>query len=876
MSILDTLLGNALSSNPQSAGDLLANVAQQRANQNPVTSAIPKTTTIDQGADGSVTVTHEQKLDPQTAQAASANNVLPSSIVGPTPQANTPAMPVAPTATPSTDQQVLNAQLTNKPLAPVDPQTAMGQMPTPGAGTQLASNAPGAGVAPKITTPETQAQPPQPVAPGEQPQAQAQTPPAPNNAVLHPDAVASTLSTYSANPNVNPNQTPEVNAIHHAILNSPVNDGNLNALGMAAYSPGEHIDVTTKKAYNDEFAKRLQDKRDAEMAQRKADDMIRNGGVGLQRELSKDDKEGSYIKAYLFHRLGLTDLAKNEQQKLGAGDQWQQTLVNGKPAWVKYNGQGAPVKGYTAEGELSGNQLIDTLGMKGAQTHTATYKDKTTGQLYQLQTTPLGPRYVGQNGQQYAGDTANLMAYGIGADVERKNVEQQQSIRNKNTEQLQTLRNRLLNEPKIEAAKKLAIANAENDTHWTLDEVLNSQPAMVSANGEAPVTGGGAAPSTPSEPVKPSTGTAAPSSMRENNNPGNIKDGKWAQSQPGYKGVAPNGTAVFDSLENGSRAQHNLLQNPTYRDMPLNQVPYTWAPKGDGDNDPAQYVSNMKLLTGFDDATMNKAYKDLTPEQQKTWRTAQGKQEHGSGSPSAGAVAPGTAPSATPGVTGSEGMRKPLQGESPAQYDAYKKAFATEQKELSEGVAKVKLKLPEYQSTADKLLTDSNRLLYKVDANGNIAVDKAGNPIEAPGYQESVGVKGWKQGFGLWNPLPGTAGRDWKNNYDQVQKEQFMLAFEKLKGAGAISDREGAAATQAQSALGDPGISEEAFKRNVQILQDTIKRGVNRQYVMSGREPDPKYMTGGTLQQNKQAWEWVKAHPNDPKAAAIRERLGLQ
>ena len=868
MSILDTLLGNALSSNPQSAGDLLANVAQQRANQNPVTSAIPKTTTIDQGADGSVTVTHEQKLDPQTAQAASANNVLPSSIVGPTPQANTPAMPVAPTATPSTDQQVLNAQLTNKPLAPVDPQTAMGQMPTPGAGTQLASNAPGAGVAPKITTPETQAQPPQPVAPGEQPQAQAQTPPAPNNAVLHPDAVASTLSTYSADPNVNPNQTPEVNAIHHAILNSPVNDGNLNALGMAAYSPGEHIDVATKKTYNDEFAKRLQDKRDAEMAQRKADDMIRNGGVGLQRELSKDDQEGSYIKAYLFHRLGLTDLAKNEQQKLGAGDQWQQTLVNGKPAWVKYNGQGAPVKGYTAEGELSGNQLIDTLGMKGAQTHTATYKDKTTGQLYQLQTTPLGPRYVGQNGQQYAGDTANLMAYGIGADVERKNVEQQQSIRNKNTEQLQTLRNRLLNEPKIEAAKKLATYNAENQTNYTLDQVINSQPAMVSANGEAPVTGGGAAPSTPSEPVKPSTGTVALSSMRENNNPGNIKDGKWAQSQPGYKGVAPNGTAVFDSVENGSRAQHNLLQNPTYRDMPLNQVPYTWAPKGDGDNDPAQYVSNMKLLTGFDDATMNKAYKDLTPEQQKTWRTAQGQQEHGSGSPSAGAVAPGTAPSATPGVPGSEGMRKPLQGESPAQYDAYKKAFATEQKELSEGVAKVKLKLPEYQATADRLLTDSNKLLYKVDANGNIAVDKAGNPIEAPGFGTNVGLPGVT---GILQ-LRGTEARNWKNNYDLVQKEQFMLAFEKLKGAGAISDKEGASATQAQSALGDPGITEEEFKRNVQILQDTIKRGVNRQFIMSGRKPDPKYFDT----QETQAYKWALANPRDTRSADIMQKLGIR
>ena len=853
MSILDTLLGNALSSNPQSAGDLLANVAQQRANQNPVTSAIPKTTTIDQGADGSVTVTHEQKLDPQTAQAASANNVLPSSIVGPTPQANTPAMPVAPTATPSTDQQVLNAQLTNKPLAPVDPQTAMGQMPTPGAGTQLASNAPGAGVAPKITTPETQAQPPQPVAPGEQPQAQAQTPPAPNNAVLHPDAVASTLSTYSADPNVNPNQTPEVNAIHHAILNSPVNDGNLNALGMAAYSPGEHIDVATKKTYNDEFAKRLQDKRDAEMAQRKADDMIRNGGVGLQRELSKDDKEGSYIKAYLFHRLGLTDLAKNEQQKLGAGDQWQQTLVNGKPAWVKYNGQGAPVKGYTAEGELSGNQLIDTLGMKGAQTHTATYKDKTTGQLYQLQTTPLGPRYVGQNGQQYAGDTANLMAYGIGADVERKNVEQQQSIRNKNTEQLQTLRNILNNEPKIEAAKKLAISNAENGTHWTWDQVINSQPAMVSANGEAPVTGGGAAPSTPSEPVKPSTGTAAPSSMRENNNPGNIKDGKWAQSQPGYKGVAPNGTAVFDSLENGSRAQHNLLQNPTYRDMPLNQVPYTWAPKGDGDNDPAQYVSNMKLLTGFDDATMNKAYKDLTPEQQKTWRTAQGKQEHGSGSPSAGVNM--TNPRSPATLNEQEPMRAPLPGESPAAYEAYKKRKAEEDAKLATDRAKAKETLADNTSNAENMLATINDV------------------ITHPGFSTNVGVPGIT---GILQ-LPATQARNWIPKYNQLKGQEFKEAFESLKGGGSISDKEGSAATSALAALNDPGISEAEFKRNAQILQDTIKKRVNRQRVKAGEEPDTKYMLGAESDDRKvKAYNWAKSNPNNPKSRQIMQSLGLQ
>ena len=830
---------------------------------------IPKTTTIQQDANGDVTVTNEHKIDAATAKnmqqaPAQAPQTAPSALIVPNPaqMANAPAMPVAP------DQMDQSNAETQRLLA-ANAQAGAGSAPPPqqvnlpqaGPGVQVAGGPPGAGVAQAAQAAQARS-----VAPQATPQTQAQ-PPQPTNAVMHPDAVTASLAKHGSAHDVNPAHSPEENAIHHEVLNSPVNDGNLNALGMAAYAPQGMIDPATKKAYNDEFARRLEAKKGMDEAQKKADSMIRNGGVGLQRALGEKGEEGSYLKAYLFQRLGLNDLAKNEQQKLGAGDQWSQTLVNGKPAWVKYNGQGAPVKGYTAEGELTGNELLDTIGMKGATTHIATYKDKTTGQLYQLQTTALGPRYVGANGQAFSGDTANLMAYGIGADVERKNVEQ-----------LQSLRNRLLNEPKIEAAKKLAIYNAENNTNYTLDQVINSQPAMTATTGGTPTTGTTPAPATP---VAPGAGTTpapagaaqpvAPAGAVRNNNPGNIRYGDAAQ-QMGATGQDSRGFAIFPDSATGDKAQDQLLNSAAYKNMNLHQIISKWAPNNE--NNPAQYAKTVKgMLGGID---MDKTYAELTPEEQAKFRAVQTRIEHGTGASAGGAVAPGTAPSATPGVPGSEGMRKPLQGESPAQYDAYKKAFATEQKELSEGVAKVKLKLPEYQSTADKLLTDTNRLLYKVDANGNIAVDKAGNPIEAPGYQESVGVKGWKQGFGLWNPLPGTAGRDWKNNYDQVQKEQFMLAFEKLKGAGAISDREGAAATQAQSALGDPGISEEAFKRNVQILQDTIKRGVNRQRVLTGQEPDPKYMTGGTPQQNKQAWEWVKAHPDDPKAAAIKERLGLQ
>jgi len=831
---------------------------------------IPKTTTIQQDANGDVTVTNEHKIDAASAKnmqqmPAQTPQTAPSALLVPNPaaMANVPAMPVAPDQSAAETQRLMAANAQAGATTPPPQQQV--NLPQAGPGVQVAGGPPGAGVAEAAQAAQARS-----VAPQATPQTQAQ-PPQPTNAVMHQDAVNASLAKHGSAHDVNPAHSPEENAIHHEVLNSPVNDGNLNALGMAAYAPQGMIDPATKKAYNDEFARRLEAKKGMDEAQKKADSMIRNGGVGLQRALGEKGEEGSYLKAYLFQRLGLNDLAKNEQQKLGAGDQWSQTLVNGKPAWVKYNGQGAPVKGYTADGELTGNELLDTIGMKGATTHTATYQDRTTKELYQLQTTPLGPRYVGPGGKVYAGDTGNLMAYGIGADVERKNVEQLQSIRNKNIEQLQTLRNRLLNEPTIEAAKKLAAYNAENGTDYTLPQVINSQPAMTAAPGGAPVTGGGAAPATPvapnATPAAAPSGAAqpvAPAGAVRNNNPGNIRYGDAAK-QMGATGQDSRGFAIFPDAATGDQAQDKLLNSPAYKNMNLHQVISKWAPNNE--NNPAQYAKTVKGMLGNID--MDKTYAELTPEEQAKFRAVQTRIEHGTGA--GGAVAPGATPSTTPGVPGSEGMRKPLSGESPAQYDAYKKAYAIEQKELGEGVAKVKLKLPEYTATADKLLTDTNRLLYKVDAQGNIQTDKAGNPIKAPGFETNVGLPGIT---GILQ-LPGTEARDWKNSYNQVQKEQFMLAFEKLKGAGAISDREGAAATQAQSALGDPGISEEAFKRNVQILQDTIKRGVNRQRVLTGQEPEPKYMTGGTPAQNKQAYEWLKANPNDPKAEAIKERLGL-
>ena len=156
--------------------------------------------------------------------------------------------------------------------------------------------------------------------------------------------------------------TPTEQAIHQIALNS----GDVNAVGMGAYAGGNAIDPATRRAYADQHATLLEQQKLEANAQRDLQtyltDPTGKGGLKLAQDLKREGEEGSYLKAYLFKRLGLNDLAKNEQQKLGAGDQWTQTMVAGKPAWVKFNGQGAPVKGYTAEGELTPNELIKTTG----------------------------------------------------------------------------------------------------------------------------------------------------------------------------------------------------------------------------------------------------------------------------------------------------------------------------------------------------------------------------------------------------------------------------------------------------------------------------------------------------------------------------------
>ena len=141
-----------------------------------------------------------------------------------------------------------------------------------------------------------------------------------------------------------------------------------------------------------------------------------------------------------------------------------------------------------------------------------------------------------------------------------------------------------------------------------------------------------------------------------------------------------------------------------------------------------------------------------------------------------------------------------------------------------------------------------------------------------PGFETNVGLKG----ITGYLQIPGTAARDWQSKYKQLTGETFLSAFNSLRGGGAISDREGNAATEAQAALKDPGISEEEFKRNAKILEDTLKRGINRARLKIGQQPDTKYMLGDQRPEaKKKAYEWAMGHPQDPRSRDILDRLGL-
>lgn len=128
-------------------------------------------------------------------------------------------------------------------------------------------------------------------------------------------------------------------------------------------------------------------------------------------------------------------------------------------------------------------------------------------------------------------------------------------------------------------------------------------------------------------------------------------------------------------------------------------------------------------------------------------------------------------------------------------------------------------------------------------------------------------------GLGSMNPLnrlPGTEGRGLIARADQIAGQAFLAAFNQLKGGGAITEREGQAATQAMARL-DRSQSEADYRQALTDLKAAIEPAIARQRAALGNARQT--MSGGPAQATgpqpgavEDGYRFRGGNPADPNA----------
>ena len=101
-----------------------------------------------------------------------------------------------------------------------------------------------------------------------------------------------------------------------------------------------------------------------------------------------------------------------------------------------------------------------------------------------------------------------------------------------------------------------------------------------------------------------------------------------------------------------------------------------------------------------------------------------------------------------------------------------------------------------------------------------------------PGKKYSVGVLGVVPG------IPGTQQKDFVTRVDQLKGQNFLQAYQLLRGAGAITEIEGKKAENAQARL-DRAQTPEAFDAALNDLETIVRNGRKNAGTLAGGAPTP-------------------------------------
>jgi hypothetical protein len=129
-------------------------------------------------------------------------------------------------------------------------------------------------------------------------------------------------------------------------------------------------------------------------------------------------------------------------------------------------------------------------------------------------------------------------------------------------------------------------------------------------------------------------------------------------------------------------------------------------------------------------------------------------------------------------------------------------------------------------STADQELVDKAFKMDESLADVQNKIDFLDKLKSHPGLSPMVGSKGISTGF-MGIAIPGTDAANFNADLKRVQGQNFLAAFNQLKGAGQITEIEGAKATQAISSL-STAQSEDEFKKSIDELQGLLRTGMER------------------------------------------------
>jgi hypothetical protein len=214
------------------------------------------------------------------------------------------------------------------------------------------------------------------------------------------------------------------------------------------------------------------------------------------------------------------------------------------------------------------------------------------------------------------------------------------------------------------------------------------------------------------------------------------------------------------------------------------------------------------------------------------WKTADGKLHAGQLMPGGGvkevALPAGAewAPQTQYLDVGTGYQAAPKIGAQPGQVIPKDVAGEAAQKETGKSQAEVKQLLP----AAEAATNDATALIDNLLADQN-------------GMQWAVGAS---SGYGAL--IPGTPGYDYAARVDNLKGKVFLQAYQQLRGAGAITEQEGQAATAAIANL-DRAQSEPQFQMALTQLRDILQRGYQNLRIKAGQgAPAPSGNGGGAGQ----------------------------